>query len=60
MDDKDGLFFNASFLISKKNFPLSISAMINKKLESDIPSEYDLLWNVGLSYTFNKTYAEKR
>jgi hypothetical protein len=60
MDDKDGLYFNASFLISKKNFPLSISALINKKLESDIPSEYDFLWNVGLSYTFNKTYVEKK
>jgi len=60
MDDKDGMFLNASFLISKKNFPLSISALLNKKLESDIPSEYDFLWNVGLSYTFNKTFVEKR
>ena len=60
MDDKDGVFLNTSFLISKKNFPLSVSALINKRLKSNIPSEYDFLWNVGLSYTFNKTYMEKR
>jgi len=60
MDEKDGIFLNTALLISMKNFPLSISALINKPLESDIPSELDFLWNVGLSYTFNKTYVEKR
>ncbi len=30
MDDKDGMYLNATFLISKKNFPLSVSALINK------------------------------
>ena len=59
MDDNDGVFLNASFSVSKKNFPLAVSGLINKPLKSDIPSEYDLLWNVGLSYTFNKQYIEK-
>ena len=54
MDDKDGVYFNATFLITKKNFPLSVSALINKPLKSNIPSEYDFLWNVGLIYSFNK------
>jgi len=58
MDDKSGVFFNSRFLISKKNFPLVISGLINKPLKSTIPSEYDFLWNVGLSYTFNKKYIE--
>jgi hypothetical protein len=60
MDDKDGVYLNVTFLISKKSFPLSISALINAPLESNIPSEYDLLWNVGLIYTFNKEYTEVR
>ncbi len=60
MDDKDGVYLNTTFLMSKKNFPLSISALINKPLRSNILSEYDFLWNVGLIYTFNKTYVEKR
>jgi len=58
MDDDDGVYLNTTFLISKKEFPLSISALINKTLKSGIPSEYDFLWNVGLSYTFNKKYIE--
>jgi hypothetical protein len=60
MDDKSGVYFNSRFLISKKNFPLSISGLTNKSLKTDIPSEYDFLWNVGLSYTFNKGYIEAR
>ncbi len=53
MDDKDGVYLNTTFSIRKKNFPLSISALINKPLKSNIPSEYDFLWNVGLIYAFN-------
>jgi hypothetical protein len=60
MDDEDGVYLNTTFLISKKNFPLSVSALINKPLKSNIPSEYDFLWNVGLIYAFNNTYVEKR
>jgi len=58
MDKNNGVFFNSRFLISKKNFPLAISGLINKPLKSSIPSEYDFLWNVGLSYTFNKKFVE--
>lgn len=58
MDNDNGVFLNASFSITKKNFPLSVSGLINKPLKSDIPSEYDFLWNLGVSYTFNKKYME--
>jgi len=54
MDDKDGVYLNTIFLVSKKNFPLSVSALINKPLRSNIQSEYDFLWNVGLTYNFIK------
>jgi hypothetical protein len=60
MDDNDGVFLNTALLISRKKFPLSVSALINKALESDIPSEYNLLWNVGLIYSFNKTYVRTK
>lgn len=60
MDDKDGVYLNATFLITKKDFPLSVSGLINKALKSNIQSEYNLLWNVGLIYSFNKAYVEKR
>ena len=60
MDDKDGVYFNGTLLISKKNCPISVSALINYALKSNIPSEYDILWNVGVSYTFNKKFTEIR
>ncbi|HBC79909.1 MAG TPA: hypothetical protein DEO60_15925 [Bacteroidales bacterium] len=60
MDNNDGVYLNARFSISKKNFPLSVSGLINKPVNSNIISEYDFLWNVGLSYTFNKQYMEVR
>lgn len=53
MDDKDGMYFTSRFSISKKNFPVSISALVTKTLDSDITSEYDFLWNVGISYSFS-------
>lgn len=60
MDDKDGVYLNATLLINKKNFPLSVAALINKPIESTIPSEYDFLWNVGIIYSFNNGYREVR
>jgi hypothetical protein len=58
MDDHDGVYLNATLLIIRKDFPLSISALINTPAQSDIPSEYNLLWNVGLIYSFNKEFSQ--
>jgi hypothetical protein len=56
MDDKSGVYLNSRFSISKKNSPITISGLINKPIKSTIVAEYDLLWNLGLSYTFNKKF----
>ncbi len=58
MDDKDGVFLNARLSVSNKNFPVSLSALVNKPLKSNIPSEYDLLWHVGVSWSFGRNYIE--
>jgi hypothetical protein len=58
MDDNDGVFLNARFSISKNNCPFLLSGLVNKPLNSNIPSDYDFLWNVGVSYTFNNKYLE--
>lgn len=60
MDDNEGVFFNARLSINRNNFPFSLSALLNKPVKSNIPSEYDLLWNVGLSYTFSNKYIKAR
>jgi hypothetical protein len=60
MDDNDGVFLNTTFSISKRNCPFSVSALINKTLDSRIPSENTFLWNVGINYTFSRKYTEVR
>lgn len=60
MDNTDGIFLNARMSINKKNFPFSLSGLLNKPIKSNIPSDFDFLWNVGLSYTFSRKYLEAR
>ena len=58
MDKNDGFYFNGTLTLAKRNFPLSISSLINKTIQTEIPVGDDLLWNVSLIYTFNKRYVE--
>ena len=58
MDDNEGVYLNARLSVSIRNFPVSLSALVNKPLESNIPSEYDFLWHVALSYSFGGNYIE--
>lgn len=60
MDDNVGYFFNSRFQVKKNGSPFSFSALVNKPISSEIPSEFDFLWNVGVSYTFNKKYTEAK
>ena len=59
MDEKEGFYFNATAGLSIKNFPLSVSALVNKSIQTEIPAKDDFLWNVSLVYTFNRQYIEK-
>jgi hypothetical protein len=59
MDADHGYYLNSTFSIARRNFPLSISALINWTIQTEIPVGEDLLWNVGLIYTFNKKYIEQ-
>jgi hypothetical protein len=60
MDGNDGVYLNTTILITKKNFPLSVSALANRTLNSTIPADYDFLWNAGLIYSFNNAYVKKK
>ena len=59
MDKNDGFYFNATLTLAKRNFPLSVSTLINKTIQTEIPIGEDFLWNVSLSYSFNKKYVEQ-
>ena len=60
MDKKEGVFVSSTVTISKEDCPFSVSSLINKTLESNIPSDYDLLWNVSLKYSFGNDYKQVR
>ena len=48
---------NSTLTLAMRNFPLSVSSLINKTIQTNIPIGNDFLWNVSLIYTFNKKYA---
>jgi hypothetical protein len=58
MDKLNGYYFASNFSLSHDKSPVSLAAMINKKLKSEIASK-DFLWNLSLVYTFNKKYVEQ-
>jgi hypothetical protein len=51
LDDNVGYYATSTFTLAKKNFPLAISSIINKKIQSEIPSD-DIVWNVSLVYLY--------
>lgn len=59
LDKNDGFYVSESVTLLRKNFPLSVSSLINYSIRSEILAESDFIWNVSLTYTFNKEYVEK-
>lgn len=57
-DVRTGFFVASSFGIFKKNCPLSLSAIINKKLSGNIITK-DFNWNVGLNYAFGGKFKKQ-
>ncbi|MBK8291391.1 MAG: hypothetical protein IPK96_11120 [Flammeovirgaceae bacterium] len=52
-DDNDGTYFTNTLTLAIRNFPLSITNIINKAIQTDIPGK-DFDWNVSLVYSFDK------
>ena len=50
-DDKDGFYLTSTITLAKKGFPFSISSVMNKKLQTNIPSD-DFVWNLSLTYNY--------
>lgn len=58
MDNLHGYYVTSTFTVSKKDFPLTLSSIINQVIKTDIPSK-DFVWNLSLIYAFNKEYLRK-
>ncbi len=57
-DFGEGYYVASAFKLSKSNFPLSLSSVMNKKISSSIPGK-DFLWNLILTYSFGKGVISK-
>jgi hypothetical protein len=56
LDADDGYYVNLTTTLGIKDFPLTISSIVNKAIESDIPAQ-DFDWNVSLVYTLDKQFT---
>ena len=53
-DGNIGYFFTATGILTKNNWPLRLESTINQPFRTDIPGSEKFLWNVTLSYFFEK------
>lgn len=58
LDKQDGIFVTTTLTLAKRNFPLSISGTINKRIESTITGSKNLIWNTSLVYSFSKKFVK--
>jgi hypothetical protein len=59
VDNDDGYYVNATTTFGVRDFPITISSIVNKAIESNIPAR-DFDWNVSLIYTFDRNFIVKR
>lgn len=59
LDEHDGFYATSSLTLARKNYPLSVSAIFNKVIVTDIAGS-NLVWNVSLNYAFQKNYIEHK
>jgi post-segregation antitoxin (ccd killing protein) len=58
IDGSDGFYFSSSLTLARRSFPISISALINKTIQTNISASKDFDWNAGLIYSFNNKYVK--
>ena len=55
-DGFTGDYFTTTGIISHTKLPFTLGSTINQTFNSNIPGNKDFMWNVTLSYVFNKQY----
>ncbi len=55
--ENDGWYAAGSITLAWRNFPLSVSTMMNKSLKTEIDAK-DFDWNVSLAYSFSNRYRK--
>ncbi|WP_339750572.1 hypothetical protein [Algoriphagus aquimarinus] len=61
-DDLKGFYFVGFVSLIKKDFPISVSAILNKAIDTEIVPEDDFTWNISLVYSFggNKRLSKRK
>ena len=54
MDNTDGFYINAMAAFSGKDFPLSVTFLVNNPIRTNILTGNEFLWNASLIYSFSK------
>lgn len=52
VDNLKGYYLLGFITIAKKDFPISISSILNKAIDTEIVPEDDFIWNISLNYHF--------
>ena len=58
-DGREGQYFTGSVALVRNRFPLSVSYIFNKTINSNILGSKDFIWSLSLVYSFNRNYAPK-
>ena len=59
MDKQGGFYATSTLTLAKRNFPLSISSILNKVIQTHISASKDFVWNLNLIYAVHKQYVQK-
>ena len=60
MDGVDGTYVNATLAVAKKGLPVSVSAMVNNPIKTNLLTGNEFLWNINLVYSFGNDYYKKQ
>jgi hypothetical protein len=55
----DGFYVASTLSLARKDFPLSLSSIVNKAIRTNVPGSPDLVWNLIITYAFSKLYVIK-
>lgn len=56
IDGQEGIYASSGVSVNKRNLPFTLSALFNRKINSNITIGDDYIWNVSLTYNFGNRY----
>jgi hypothetical protein len=60
LDRREGYYVTATATLTRKNFPLTIQSIVNKKIHTNIVASKNFVWNLSLIYSFNRKYVQQQ